>query len=108
MRPKCLTNWSILLCFGFITPHFLGNSLLKANKLPESIEAYKNSLKLDPDRKEAKYNLSYAQDLLKKQKEQQKQQQQDKNKEDQNKDKNKQDQKKDHALSHRLVGGDKV
>jgi len=73
----------------------LGNSLLKANKLPECIDAYKNSLKLRPDNREAKYNLSYAQDLLKQQQEQQKKQQQDKNKKDQNKDKNKQDQKKD-------------
>ena len=73
----------------------LGNSLLKANKLQESIEAYKNSLKLRPDNREAKYNLSYAQDLLKQQQEQQKKQQQDKDKQDQNKDKNKQDQKKD-------------
>jgi Ca-activated chloride channel family protein len=64
----------------------LGNSLLKANKLEESIEAYKNSLKLRPDYREAKYNLSYAQDMLKLQKEQQKKQQQDKNKQDQNKD----------------------
>jgi alpha-galactosidase/6-phospho-beta-glucosidase family protein len=69
--------------------------LLKANKLPECIDAYKNSLKLRPDNREAKYNLSYAQDLLKKQQEQQKKQQQDKDKKDQNKDKNKQDQKKD-------------
>src|SRR5665647_1488079 len=73
----------------------LGNSLLKANKIQESIDAYKNSLKLRPDNKEAKYNLSYAQDLLKQQQEQQKKQQQDKDKQDQNKDKNKQDQKKD-------------
>ena len=73
----------------------LGNSLLKANKLPESIDAYKNSLKLHPDNPEAKYNLSYAQDLLKQQQEQQNKQQQDKDKKDQNKDKNKQDQKKD-------------
>jgi len=74
----------------------LGNSLLKANKLPESIEAYKNSLKLRPDNVEAKYNLAYAQDLLKEQQEQQKQQQQqDKNNQDKNnKDKNK-DQNKD-------------
>ena len=72
----------------------LGNSMLKANKLQESIDAYKNSLKLRPDNKEAKYNLSYAQDLLKKQQQQQKQQQ-DKDKQDQNKDKNKKDQKKD-------------
>jgi len=71
----------------------LGNSLLKANKLPECIDAYKNSLKLRPNNMEAKYNLSYAQDLLKKQQEQQKKQQ-DKDKKDQNKDKNKQDQKK--------------
>jgi Ca-activated chloride channel homolog len=71
----------------------LGNSLLKANKLPECIDAYKNSLKLRPDNAEAKYNLSYAQDLLKQQQEQQKKQQQ--NKKDQNKDKNKEDQKKD-------------
>ena len=74
----------------------LGNSLLKANKLPESIDAYKNSLKLHPDNPEAKYNLSYAQDLLKQQQEQQKKQQQDKDKQDQNKDKNKnKDQNKD-------------
>jgi Ca-activated chloride channel homolog len=67
----------------------LGNSLLKANKLAESIEAYKGSLKLRPNNKEAKYNLAYAQDLLVKQQEQQKQQQ------NQNKDQKKDDQKKD-------------
>jgi Ca-activated chloride channel homolog len=72
----------------------LGNSLLKANKVEESIEAYKGSLKLRPDSKEAKYNLAYAQDLLKQQQEQQKKQQ-DKQKQDQNKDNKKEDQKKD-------------
>jgi tetratricopeptide (TPR) repeat protein len=72
----------------------LGNSFLKANKLQESIDSYKGSLKLKPDNKEAKYNLAYAQDLLKLQQEQ-KNQQQDKNKQDQNKDKKKEDQKND-------------
>jgi tetratricopeptide (TPR) repeat protein len=68
----------------------LGNSLLMANKLQESIEAYKNSLKLKPENMEAKYNLAYAQDLLKKQQDQQKQQQQqNKDNKDQNKDKEK-------------------
>lgn len=72
----------------------LGNSLLMANKLKESIEAYKSSLRIKPDDPEAKYNLAYAQDLLRKQEQQQQQQQQDKN--DQNKDKDKKDdQKKD-------------
>jgi Ca-activated chloride channel family protein len=71
----------------------LGNSLLKANKVQESIDAYKGSLKLRPDSKEAKYNLAYAQDLLKQQQEQKKKQQ-DKDKQDQNKD-NKKDQNND-------------
>jgi Ca-activated chloride channel homolog len=71
----------------------LGNSLLKANKIEESIDAYKNSLRLRPDNREAKYNLSYAQDLLRRQQEQQKKQQQDK--QDNKKDNKKEDQKKD-------------
>lgn len=73
----------------------LGNSLLKANKVQESIEAYKSSLKLNPESKEAKYNLAYAQDVLKQQQQQQQKQQQDKDKQDKNKDKNKEDQNKD-------------
>jgi Ca-activated chloride channel homolog len=72
----------------------MGNSMFEANKLQESIEAYKNSLKLNPGNKEAKYNLGYVQDLLRKQQQQQKQQQQN-NKQNQNKDKNKQEQNKD-------------
>jgi Ca-activated chloride channel homolog len=77
----------------------LGNSLLMANKVQESIDAYKGSLKLDPDNKETKYNLAYAQDLLKKQQqEQQQQQQNNKDKQDQEnqkQDQNKNDQNKD-------------
>jgi tetratricopeptide (TPR) repeat protein len=65
----------------------LGNSYLQSNKLKESIEAFKGSLKLKPDNYQAKYNLAYAQDLLKKQ-EQQKQQNQQNQQQDQNKDKN--------------------
>ena len=65
----------------------LGNSLLKEQKFGESIEAYINSLKIKPDNMEAKYNLAYAQDQLKKQEEQQ--QNQDKNQDQDQKDKNK-------------------
>ena len=71
----------------------LGNSLLMADKLTESIDAYKNSLKLNPGNMEAKYNLAYAQDLLKKQEQQQQQQQQNKDNQDQNKDQEKQEDK---------------
>jgi tetratricopeptide (TPR) repeat protein len=70
----------------------LGNSMLQAKKLKESIDAYKNSLKLNPDFKEAKYNLAYAQDMLEQQ--QQQQQQQNKDNQDQNKEDNKKDQQK--------------
>jgi len=54
----------------------LGNALLKDQKYKESIEAYINSLRLEPDNPAAKYNLAYAQEELKKQEEQQKQQHQ--------------------------------
>ena len=74
----------------------LGNSLLKANKFPESIDAYKNSLKLNPRNPQAKYNLAYAADQLKKQQEQQqnKQTKDKKDNKDNEKNKNK-DQNKD-------------
>jgi tetratricopeptide (TPR) repeat protein len=69
----------------------LGNSLLMADRVPESIEAYKGSLKLDPDNMEAKYNLAFAQDLLKQQEEQQ-QQNQNQNQDQENQDDKQQDQ----------------
>ncbi|MEE9430318.1 MAG: tetratricopeptide repeat protein [Melioribacteraceae bacterium] len=68
----------------------IGNSLLKAEKLKESIGAYREALKHNPNDREAKYNLSYA---LKQMKDQQKNQKDNKdNKDDQNKD-NKDDKK---------------
>jgi len=73
--------------------HNLGNSFLKSQKIEQSIEAYKNSLRYYPDDQETKFNLSYAKDLLKKQ--QQQNQDQDQNKDqDKNKDKQEQDKEK--------------
>jgi len=69
----------------------LGNSFLQSNKIKESIESYKSSLKLNPDNLEAKYNLAYAQDLLKQQQEQQqKQDKENQEKQDQKNDQNQQ------------------
>jgi len=70
--------------------HNLGNSLLKENKIDLSIEAFKNSLRLNPDDEDTRYNLAYAQKMKQQQdqKDQQKDQQQDQ-KDQQN------DQKKD-------------
>lgn len=78
----------------------LGNSLLKEQKFEESINAYMSSLKLNPANIQAKYNLAYAQDQLKKQQEQEQQQDQKKDQEkgdnkDQQQDKQDQEQKED-------------
>ena len=70
--------------------HNVGNSLLVDNKIEESIKAYKTALKNNPHDDETRYNLAYAQLMLKKQ-----QQQQKKDNKDKNKDKNKDQQKKD-------------
>jgi len=86
--------------------HNIGNSLLKSNKLEQSIEAYKNALKFNPNDQDTKYNLSYALEMLKNKdkdknkqdkndqnkKDQDKQDQQQQNQNQQNKDQNKQDQ----------------
>jgi Ca-activated chloride channel homolog len=68
--------------------HNAGNALLGEKKIEESIAAYKMALKANPRDNDTRYNLAYAQALLKKQ-----QQNKDQNKD--NKDQNKDDQKKD-------------
>ncbi len=77
--------------------HNLGNSLLQQQKIKESIDAYKQALRNNPNDIETKYNLSYAMNLLKQQQQQQNQNQdqqnQDKDKQDKDQDKQDQDQK---------------
>lgn len=74
------------------TLHNVGNSLFVEKKYEESINAYKAALKNNPKDDDTRYNLAYAQLMLKKQQEEQKKDQKDQNK-DQNKNQNKQDQK---------------
>ncbi len=72
----------------------VGNSLLKSQKIKESIGAYKEALKLNPEDQQAKYNLSYALNQLKNQNQNQQQDQnkdQNKDQKDQNKDQQNQD-----------------
>jgi len=71
--------------------HNVGNALLTDKKVEESINAYKMALKANPNDNETRYNLAYAQALLKKQ---QQDKDKDKNKDDKNKDQQKQDQQK--------------
>ncbi|MBK8945116.1 MAG: tetratricopeptide repeat protein [Ignavibacteriae bacterium] len=78
--------------------HNIGNSLLKAKKLKESIGAYREALKLNPNDMETKYNLSYAIKQMQNQQNNQ-QNQNDQNQDQQNKDQqqnqDQQDQNKD-------------
>jgi len=56
--------------------HNLGNSQLLQGKVKESIESYKQALRLNPKDLETKYNLAFAQSLLNKMQNQQNQQNQ--------------------------------
>ena len=72
--------------------HNLGNYALSQRKWSEAVEAYKNSLRVNPSDMETKSNLAYAQKMLKRDQDKQNQDQ----KQDQNQDQdNKQDQNKD-------------
>lgn len=79
-----------------------GNNLMQAQKYDEAIDAYKKSLRLNPDDYDAKYNLEYARKKLSDQQQQQDQENQDQDKDqdkedqkDQEQDKNKDDQEQD-------------
>ena len=82
--------------------HNLGNSYLQQQKLKESIEAYKQALRNNPNDVDTKYNLSYAMNLLKQQEQQQQNQDNQDNKDNQdqqnqdNQDQQNQDQKQNH------------
>jgi len=72
--------------------HNIGNSLLEARQYAPSIEAYKNSLRLNPNDEDTRYNLAYAKQKLKEQQEQEQQQNQD---QEQDKNQDQQDQEQD-------------
>jgi len=69
----------------------LGNTFLKAQKYAESIDAFKKSLRLNPDDYDAKYNLEYARKMLGDQQQQDQDQNQDQDKKDQDKEQDKKD-----------------
>ncbi|WP_430814860.1 tetratricopeptide repeat protein [Carboxylicivirga sp. RSCT41] len=65
--------------------HNIGNSYFAMQKFQESVEAYKNALRNNPDDNGSRYNLIAAQKMLQ-------QQQQDQQNQDQNKDQDQQEQ----------------
>lgn len=72
--------------------HNLGNALLKDKKYENAIDAYKQALKNNSTDEDSRYNLAYAQQMLKKE---QQQNQNDKNKDNKDNKDNKKDQDKD-------------
>jgi tetratricopeptide (TPR) repeat protein len=69
----------------------IGNAAMQEQKYQDAVKSYIESLRLDPNDQEAKYNLSYALEKLKEQQQQQ-QTQKDKNNKDKNDKKNQQKQ----------------
>lgn len=57
--------------------HNLGNCYLQSKKYKEAIDSYKKALRNNPADEDTRYNLSYAQKMLKQQEQQQQQQQND-------------------------------
>jgi tetratricopeptide (TPR) repeat protein len=74
--------------------HNVGNALLQQKKIAESIDAFKKSLKLNPKDDDTRYNLAYAQKLLKNQQKQKDQQKNQPKQEPQKKNEPKKDQSK--------------
>jgi Ca-activated chloride channel family protein len=73
--------------------HNMGNTYLEQRKWDEAVKAYKESLRLNGNDKDTKYNLAYANSMIVQQKKEQQQKKDDKK--DDKKDKDKQDQKND-------------
>lgn len=72
----------------------LGNAHMGKQEYQSAIDSYKNALKLRPDDRDAKYNLSYALTKLRQQQQQQKKDNKQQDKKDDNKDKNQNDKDK--------------
>jgi Ca-activated chloride channel family protein len=70
----------------------IGNSFMHQQKYEDAIKSYIEALKIRPDDKDSKYNLSYALEKLRKQQQQKQEKKQDKNKDNQQNKKD-QDQK---------------
>lgn len=77
--------------------HNIGNSYMQEEtpNTAEAIKAYKESLKLNPNDDETRYNLIYAQKLQKQQEQNQQQQQQNQQQQQQNQDQKPQDGKEE-------------
>ncbi len=70
----------------------LGNAQVAAQALPEAIESYKQSLRLEPGNVDVKHNLELAQRMLQEQQEEQQQQDQEEQEQEQEQEQQEQEQ----------------
>jgi Ca-activated chloride channel family protein len=73
----------------------IGNTYMSQQKWEDAINAYKQTLRNNPQDADAKYNLSYAEQMLKKEQQQQQQNKDKQDKDKKDKDKQQQQQNKD-------------
>ena len=76
----------------------LGNTYFQMKKLPEAAEAYKNTLRRNPNDDEARYNLAYVLELMK-QNNNQNNNQNNQNNQNQNNQNNNQNQNQNHIIT---------
>ena len=74
--------------------HNIGNSMMKEKQYDKAVDAYKNALRNNHEDDETRYNLALAQEMLKKQQNQNKDKDQDKKDNKDNKDQDNKDQDK--------------
>lgn len=87
--------------------HNLGNTFLEEKKYEEAIQSYKKGLKLNPADNQTRYNLAYAQAMLRQQQQQQQQKEKQQKKNDQQKnDKKENGQEKDQNKDKEQKGDD--
>ncbi len=72
----------------------IGNTYMSQQKWEDAVNSYKQTLRNNPQDVDAKYNLSYAEQMMKKQQQQDKDKKQDKQNKDQKDQKDKQNQDK--------------
>ncbi len=72
--------------------HNMGNALMELKQYDKSIAAYKSALRLNPQDEETRYNLAYAQQMLKNQQQQNQDQQKNQDKKEQNEEQQQEEQ----------------
>ena len=84
--------------------HNIGNSFVKQQNFEKAEDAYKRSLKLNPNDEDTRYNLAYSQRRLEQQQQQKQQQQQNQPKEEKQEPKQKESQQPDDNLNKEEAG----